>query len=91
MIKKLLPLAILAALPFSAVQAAETTTLHVVVTGLGLVMVRRLVELQSGALLVESKAGKGSRFTVWLPLRDPEPSGPLPIALPDSLLRPIPH
>ena len=34
MIKKLLPLAILAALPFSAVQAAETTTLHVVVTGL---------------------------------------------------------
>jgi uncharacterized protein (DUF2141 family) len=34
MIKKLLPLAILAALPFSAVQAAETTTLHIVVTGL---------------------------------------------------------
>ena len=34
MIKKLLPLAILAALPFSAAQAAETTTLHIVVTGL---------------------------------------------------------
>ena len=34
MIKKLLPLAILAALPFSAVQAVETTTLHIVVTGL---------------------------------------------------------
>ena len=32
--KMLLPLAMLAALPLSALQAAETTTLHVVVTGL---------------------------------------------------------
>lgn len=60
-------------------------------TGLGLVMVRRLIELQSGALLVESEAGKGSRFTVWLPLRDPEPAGQLPITLPDQLLRPLAH
>lgn len=60
-------------------------------TGLGLVMVRRLVELQSGALLVESEPGKGSRFIVWLPLRDPEPAGQLPIALPDQVLRPITH
>ncbi len=60
-------------------------------TGLGLVMVRRLVELQSGALLVESEPGKGSRFTVWLPLRAPEPAGQLPIALPDQLLRPLTH
>ena len=75
--------------PFTQVDASRSRSYEG--TGLGLVMVRRLVELQSGALLVESKAGKGSRFTVWLPLRDPEPSGPLPIALPDSLLRPIPH
>lgn len=57
-------------------------------TGLGLVMVRRLTELQSGAMLVESRPGQGSRFTVWLPLRNPEPHGALPIHLPASLLKP---
>jgi len=75
--------------PYS--QADSSTTRLYEGTGLGLVMVRRLVELQSGALLVESEPGKGTRFTVWLPLRDPEPAGQLPIALPDSLLRPITH
>lgn len=57
-------------------------------TGLGLVMVRRLTELQEGAMLVESKLGRGSRFTVWLPLRNPEPHEALPIHLPASLLKP---
>lgn len=47
-------------------------------TGLGLVMVRRLAELQNGAMLVESAPGQGSCFTVWLPLRDPENQEPLP-------------
>lgn len=60
-------------------------------TGLGLVMVRRLAELQSGALLVESTPGRGSRFTVWLPLRHPEPHEALPIHLPASLLKPQPN
>lgn len=58
-------------------------------TGLGLVMVRRLAELQSGAMMVESRPGQGSRFTVWLPLRDPEPSGQLPITFPARLLKPL--
>lgn len=57
-------------------------------TGLGLVMVRRLTELQEGALLVESAPGRGSRFIVWLPLRNPEPHDALPIHLPASLLKP---
>ena len=45
-------------------------------TGLGLVMVRLLAELHGGAVAVESAVGKGSCFTVWLPLRAPEKATP---------------
>lgn len=38
-------------------------------TGLGLALVKQLVELHGGALAVESCAGQGSAFTVWLPVR----------------------
>jgi len=37
-------------------------------TGLGLAMVKLLAELHSGSVAVLSAVGKGSRFTVWLPL-----------------------
>jgi PAS domain S-box-containing protein len=37
-------------------------------TGLGLALSRRLVELHEGYLTVESAEGKGSRFTICLPL-----------------------
>lgn len=36
-------------------------------TGLGLALVRRLVELHDGSVTLESESGKGSRFTVSLP------------------------
>jgi two-component system, cell cycle sensor histidine kinase PleC len=38
-------------------------------TELGLAMIKLLSELHGGTLAVESTEGKGSRFTVWLPLR----------------------
>jgi signal transduction histidine kinase len=37
-------------------------------TGLGLALIRKMVELQGGTVGVESEAGQGSCFTVVLPV-----------------------
>jgi PAS domain S-box-containing protein len=59
-------------------QADASTTRKYGGTGLGLVITQRFCRMMGGDITVESAPGQGSTFTLWLPVKAPEPVSLIP-------------
>ncbi|MCE4224388.1 HAMP domain-containing histidine kinase [Methylobacterium sp. C25] len=53
-------------------------------TGLGLALARKLTRLMHGDIVVETELGRGSLFTVTLPVAPPAAAKPQPSSVPDA-------
>jgi len=42
-------------------------------TGLGLMIVQRIIRTHNGRIELDSRAGRGTMFRLWLPLHEPKP------------------
>jgi signal transduction histidine kinase len=60
------------ALIFEPFQQVENSARHQSGTGLGLHIVKRLLERLGGTITVESEVGRGSTFYVWIPTKSRE-------------------
>jgi len=66
---------------FEQFRRSENVVGHISGTGIGLAVVRQVVEQHGGTVVAASEPGKGSAFTIRLPLDPPAP-GPAPAAPP---------
>jgi len=66
-------------------QARSTAKQQYGGVGLGLYIVRRLLDMVGGRIAVDSELGRGSTFRVWIPSGDPTAGGPPDPVHPDEL------
>ena len=71
-------------------QGDDSSTREEAGTGIGLAIVYELVQLLGGEIAAKSQAGKGSTFTVQLPISQRAPIDEAPAEKPTSLVAPVP-